>query len=385
MASTSLLVYWLLAGTFANAFAGAVGEVRSSDGSVVTGDVQSISDQSVIVSVDGENKTVDGQDVTAIVFPDVETRPPSTVVLRLRGGSVLPCTKIGLENDQIVVTPRRIEPFKLPIQNVASLRFAPSRPAADTSWLGYLSEPSTSDRMVIRRDGDVLDVVDGIIVSLDDESVKFEIDGDQINAPRERLEGIIWAGKPVTNRGTTVVLDAYGVRLRCTAVATVGNKLQCRIGDETISLSLNRIASVTRSGNLVSLGSLNPVQQNVSLPSLKNVDPAIVNKMFGLRMGDQPNTLTISGETKLEYRIPEDFSRLEGVCRRDPKSVAKTDMTIEISLDDKIVWTEAFENDGPRGFEIDVSDSRRVTIAVNGMDDGTFGDRVELSNVRFTK
>lgn len=383
------LICWLLAGV--------VAEVQSSDGTIIKGNLESFDSQVVNVDTDGGARSLDVDQLQRIVFPDAKSSPPSTTILRLRNGSILPSKTISADDDMMTIDPRRIETIRLPITQASSLRFAPSRPTVDASWLGYLSENSSSDRMVIRRDNDVLDVIEGIIVGVDDETVIFEIDGDRVNAPRQRLEGIIWAGQNQPGEEPFVVVNVYGARLRCDQVELEQEKLRCRCAGQTIELSVDTILSIARRGNVIELATLSPVQQDVSLPMLDKVDASIVNRLFGLNASENPSgrggvsttgggkTLTINGNTRLEYRIPDGMSHFEGVVQRNPTVVANTNIKMEILLDGEKVWEDRFESSDRRGFEIDVADHRRMVIRIDAMEDGPLGDRLELRDARFRK
>ncbi len=74
----------------------------------------------------------------------------------------------------------------------------------EAAWKQQVEQPRETDVLVIARDQGVLDRAGGEIIEIQEVSVKFDFDGQKIEAPRNKLLGVLWYRKPLERVKPTV-------------------------------------------------------------------------------------------------------------------------------------------------------------------------------------
>ena len=118
------------------------------------------------------------------------------------------------------------------------------------------------------------------------------------------------------------------------------------------------------------------------LPS--QLDPTLLNRFFGPQT-DGETDLIMNGGSMIAFRIDPDFQTLAGTVQRNNTDGTPSQLTVNLKLDDKVVWTQSLPDAGARGFEIDVKEARQVVLEVDSGSDGDVGDSVRFSRPRLLK
>lgn len=361
-------------------------DVIPSAGESIRGDLQSIDATNIVINSGDGPVSIPLEGVARLDWPEAQSRSPSEKSLLLRNESLIPTPQLTSNGNQLTIQPRRQPPLSVDISAVHAVRFHLPRSGVDSAWLGMVAEESASDRLVIRRDENTLDTAEGVIVSIDDSVVEFEIDGDSVSAPLERLEGVIYGAIPVSSQASDssryVVNDSYGGRWLMESLSANSTTATFKIAGQSHSIELENLLSITLSGSSELLANAETVSSQWNLDIAPEVERSLTDAFLVRR---HSGNIEFPAGTEVTYRVPQGFSRLVGSAGRASDVVAATKVAITLSEDQRELWSGAIEGDQRVGFDLDVSKSRRITIKIDSAGDGSLGDTVELSQVRFLK
>ena len=363
-------------------------KVTTSDGSTFSGDFAGIGSQQINLDIGSESRSISFDSLGEL---EPEESPSGTGPSRqvvLTSGTVIAVQSVSLLDDELTAHPRRQMPLSIPIKKIRSIRFQKANPAVDPAWFAKQEEERRSDTLVIRRDNDKLDFVDGLVTEIDSESVKLELDGDTIDAPITRLEGVFFGGTPaIDNALNILVIDKYGSRWSVTKLLPSDKEepLQLELAESMQhQVPIDHIETIQWTGGMTMLRSIEPAEishdefrkSDLKMPisRLRMFDPTVSNS----------SDLIVHGNTSLEYRLDDDFTIFaSGIRRGEVKRAGQT--IVRVIADDKKLWEEPIKGISPQGFELKIENARRLRIEVDSGSDGTLGDTIRLTRPRLLK
>lgn len=133
----------------------------------------------------------------------------------IAGGSRVAIEGVTTEGTTAQLQVRNQPPLAVALKQLRWIRFGSPAAAVDPQWLGLVDRPRVADSLVVRRPGDAIDEVSGIVLSIDAEAVAFDLEGETLNAPRTRLEGLLFASTAeqiADSPGNVTVEDIDGSR-----------------------------------------------------------------------------------------------------------------------------------------------------------------------------
>lgn len=362
----------------------------SSDTQVLVGDWVSITETGIVVKVDGSPQTLSFDQLISLRPEPVgepKQGPPQNVMLV--DGTSLKSRTVSTQDGEVLSVELKGQPkLDVPLRFVRSIRFQGGTATSDPQWLGLTEQTNRSDVLVIRRGNDQLDPIEGVVVSMDAKTLQFDLDGEVIDAPIERLEGVIFrtAGESATSK-TIKVTGKYGSEFFVSKLESgpVADAIKVSLPGETIhSIPLDQIQAIAWSTGRVLLAQQEPAESNYAAYLKSGVDPALMAGWFGPRP-DGDDLVAAAGGT-VEYRIDDGFQSLRGAVIRDKSVAASSHVTVRIKMDGNLVWEQTLQ-DGrtPRGFQVPVAGSRRVRFEVVAGEDGDVGDTVRVLQPRLLK
>ncbi|NND99371.1 MAG: hypothetical protein HKN47_18785 [Pirellulaceae bacterium] len=362
--------------------------VTTTDGQSVEGDFVGVQPSTLLVETATGKQEFSFENLQSIVPVDKDddaTGP--TIRVTLVGGSQIAVQDLRLKNDQLTIEPRRQKAITIPVKEVRSIRFRAASPATDPQWLGLVAQESRGDVLAIRRANDQLDPAPGVVEGIGPDNVQFVLDGDSIQAPIERIEGVVFGGVAKADVASKIqVVDQYGSRWAVTRLLPCpkGGPLHLELSENvTHQIPLSQLHNIFFSGGFTLLASIAPANSTYQPYIESKVNETLRSAWFGPKAsGDD---VLLSGGGSVEYRIDDAYTTLAGSARRD-SSVAKAGaMTLSVLVDDKEVWQASFTDAEPRGFELSVKDSRRVRFVADSGDDGDLGDMIRVTRPRLLK
>ena len=363
-------------------------QLETSDGSVITGTWAGASESGIRLD-DGSGARDYPVDTLVALRPaeavNSASSPPIGVTL-VDGTSIF-AQEIGMDDSTIKVEPRRQPAIELPIKQVQSIRFRLGAAATDPQWFGLIEKETRSDMMVIRRGNDQLDPIEGIVVGLTAENLLFDLDGDTIEAPRDRLEGVVFRTSEQAARKTSVKLvDRYGSTYLAARLepSDSGDAVDVILsGGIKHSLPIDQVKSINWSSGRILLANETPASSDFTAYLKTSVPRELTNAWFAPKAKDDDIVAAAGGSA--EYRIADGFQTLAGSVGRDESVNSGSEITIRVLVDGEVSWEQSLVDRSPKGFRIPIAGARRVRLEVLAGRDGDVGDQVRFLKPRLIK
>ncbi len=216
------------------------------------------------------------------------------------------------------------ERIAIPLKAFRWIRFGASIGEIATQWERLIESETPSDLLIIRRQSGALDQAAGIVLEIEKDRVTFDLDGQSIPAPREKLEGLIF--KSLANQNTKSsyeIADSYGSIYRVAKLRGIGDdSIEFETpGGLTRKIPLSSIERLSAEGNVVFLASQEPASMSFS-PEFK---VPVKKPLFDAWLGPgkvNERTVRLVAPCRLEFRVPDGFQRFQAVIEPDPEVVA---------------------------------------------------------------
>ncbi len=362
--------------------------VKTNGGKIVEGNLDGFTPSSLLLNQTDEVVEYGFDELMSLRPEDVEEKIGPDFVVSLVGGSRIAAQDLSLDGTELLIEPRRQDQLRVPIKQVKSIRFRGSSKSTDAQWLGIVDRESRGDTLVIRRPGDRLDPQQGVVASIEDGKVAFDLDGVTINAPIDRLEGVVFGGtQAVIEDADIQVTDIYGSRWSVIAIEpSKGDQpLQMRLLTSVLfQLPLHQIESIRWTGGVSMLAVEKPASKSFYAYLQTEVDENLMLDLFG-PTADGEADLVMVGGSSIVYRIEPGYRVFAGTVRRQPNVSNGGKVTVRIEMDGETVWQEQIADAEPLGFELPVEEARRLAIKIDSGDDGDLGDTIRISRPRLLK
>lgn len=364
-------------------------EVTRTDGEAVSGNLQAITESVVMMDREGTTQEIPLDTIVQLRSTRADTATAPVMRVLLLGGSAIAAQGVTLTEDQCKIGLRKQDDFVVPVRRVRAIRIRAGAPATDPQWLGMLEGDGSGDVLVIRRDADRLDQIRGIVEGIENESVRFNVDGNQVQAPFDRLEGIIFdTTRRSESQPTTVqVMDAYGSRWSAEALnaGSIDEPLQLILeAGQAHSIPWNLVESIRWNSSMVLLATQSPAQALYKPYLDSGVLSQAMAKWFA-PASDGNEDVLMYGDSSVVYRVDPGFERLVGSVQRSPTVDYRSQVTVSIQFDGQTVWTQALSDDATSGFELPLGQARQVELKVETAGDGDLGDTVRFRRPRLLK
>lgn len=321
-----------------------------------------------------------------VVIPS--EKPQVVVELRARGRLSGKSATIG--DEKCVV----IGPFgevAIPIDALRAIRFQPSTQQPDLDKA--IQAPSADqDRIFFTVDGKS-GSVSGLIESLSDKELSFQIEGQTRTIPRDRLVGIVIA-QPLADDAAAPALAIFtdGSQVGGELVSLNREKLVLGPpGGGEISVPRSAVASIQiRSAREVFLSDLKPLaaeqQAIVTLPRPWQADRSVLggpltigNRVFEKGIGVQArSSLTFAAEAR--------FDTLAAVIGIDAETGGKGDCNFSVLGDGQSLFSRRMKgSDAPHEMQINIAGVRQITLLVEPGADLDLSDHADWGDLRMIK
>ncbi|WP_254507890.1 NPCBM/NEW2 domain-containing protein [Anatilimnocola floriformis] len=306
---------------------------------------------------------------------------------------------------------------EIPARAIRAVRFGNNNPALTDQWKEILRGTRSGDVLVLRKSVTreieetgapkivqtlTLDELEGSVLGIAPDSVKFNFDGDKVDVKVEKLEGIIFF-QPVKRE-----LPPAAVRMKDRADSDWHLRSLELQGEEFVATTpagvMLRIplAQIRRldfsAGNEAMLAEL-PMENSVASVALlpKSLSPAAA-EWFTPTAGKRPGVtarettvaatnVNLTGASSVTYRVPEGFKKFCADVLLVSKAGTGSDVEIVVLGDGKPLITHRLLATGerkPLPLDIDVSKVKRLTLQANSESQG-LGALVDFQEARFTK
>jgi len=362
--------------------------VETTDGKKIRGEFSGITDTKLMITADGSVREFPFNNLLSMESTDFTPKVPPATSIALANGSKIFTGDLKLDDDGVLIQPRRQPPLLTAVKKVRWIRFRKSATETDAQWLGLSNVESNRDTLVIRRPGNRLDAQQGIILTINDTTVEFDLDGTRINAPINQLEGLIFGGEPEIDETPSIrITDIYGSTWSLSQIEPGDGSKPFKVQlDESMqhTLPLEQIARIDWSSGIRMLAEERPTASEYKTYLSTKVAPTLLTSFFGPRQ-EGKNDLLLYGGSTLEYRLDPKFKKVAGTVVRGDTSGVTGKLSVNVKLDGEVVWSEELSDTEPRGFEIETNGARRILLEVDLGGDGDVGDTVLFRRPRLIK
>lgn len=299
--------------------------------------------------------------------------------------------------------------FSADAKFVRWVRFEPNKssPEANSQWEDILAEKRSADVLVIRRQGGVLDYIEGVAGDLTDESVRFQFDGDWLDAPRSKVEGLIYY-RPNSDTSATpvcVVRCKSGSVLRAESLQLDQGKLVVQtLGKATFRLRLNSLSRLDfAAASTVYLSDLQPEQTDwapaIPSPPIAEELAQLFGPRYDQAIDGKPLSLEINGERQafekglslhsrasLTYRLAGEYRTFQAIVGMDPDYGRQGNVVITVSVDGVELYSGKLSgSQPPLELNLEVNGGKRMNLLVDFGEDLDVSDQVNFCNARLSK
>lgn len=197
----------------------------------IQGTLESFTAETVAVKTSAESISVPIAEVLMIRSTTAATAATgeSKLVVRLVDGSRLHAQSFISTGNAATLRHMQLGELKLSNASIFSVRLAEADSRIDHEWDQLLERSAKKDMAVIRK-GDVLDHLDGVIGSLNETTLQFQLDGDDIPVKREKVFGLIYSKRESSAKKAVAQLElTSGDRLAMKQIAWNGSNWKVRL------------------------------------------------------------------------------------------------------------------------------------------------------------
>lgn len=344
-------------------------------------------------------RTSDLLDVRQKIDPLPVAGDALTVRVSLVDGSQLQIVDVKTSAKELVGRHAILGELKLPLSSVRGLQFSAPNVKFDSMWTQLADKGGKSDMVVLQKQ-DVLDHLDGVVGGIDEESIKFLLDGDEISVKREKAFGVLYSRKASSAKLTAQVELANGDLVAVKSVAADAEQWQIEaVSGMSWQVPAAVVARVDFSlGKVVYLSALEPRSVNYTespqfLPHGRNFpwkfrrDKSLEGKPLRLGQKTYPRGLAVHSKTELKYRLGGEYRRLQAMLGIDDEINKFGVASIRILGDRKELFSAECRPRQPAiPLDLDVTNVVELDIIVDfGSDKTDIGDRIHLADARLVK
>lgn len=389
-------------------------EVRQLSGETISGSLVEVSDDSVVVRVDEDSTiTIPSSDLLGMTprvdvsaegagreKPSVDT-PALPIVLA--DGSRLLSSAINITAAKATITSRTGQTeWSIPSRSLASVRFIESSPTIDKQWDEIAAANHSTDVLVVKQ-GDSLDYLEGVLGDVTGETVQFDLDGDELTVKRSKVAGLLFYQAPGANAGESVcqILGRNETRIVAGHISLEGEVLHVTTGSGVeLDLPWSEVRYVDFSlGKVAFLSDLEPeVERWTPYFEARQLPATTVNYYTPRRdrsFDGQPlllagqtysRGLAIRSRTELTYRLPGEYRRFVAVAGIDDRMRPLGHVKFQVYADQQLLLDrEVSGGDEPLPVDLDLTGATRLRVVVDFGQDLDISDHFNLCDARIVK
>jgi hypothetical protein len=309
-------------------------------------------------------------------------------------------TKLGVMRSQIVgqrltVTSAMLGEWSAPRTDVASIRFS-DRFDEDEQWLKLVERVNKSDLLVIRKE-QTLDFLDGVVVEVTENGIKFLLDGEEVTTRRDKVFGLIFAQRSNSAKPPAVRLElSNGDVIMAKSVSSAGASLVASAAT-AVKIPLPHLKRIDFSQGRLRYLTQDPPRDQKYTRGIQDGPAFVVDRAFyapelkpiGSRAYSRG--LCIRPRTSLKYRLGGEYRRFQAVVGID-ESVKDGggDCDLQILGDGKpLLKLRVTARDAARPIDLNVEGVVTLEIIVDFGEDAKshvdLGDNLDLADARLIK
>jgi hypothetical protein len=344
----------------------------------------------------GETRKIPFENILRLRFTTTKPRKSeAAMTVELRGGSRIVASDLTSDGKDVTISSGS-GPLVFASKTVSTCLFGQLSAELLPQWKSFVESQVASDMLVIARSEDSLDKIEGLIGKVTSEIVSFDVDGQSVEAPREKLAGIkYFSAKAALGPLVGVVRDIHRNEWIISSMTSKGEtctlKLNC---GESVTLPITDLSEIDLSyGNSRYLADMEPLER-ISQPRFElGIELADAAKLFGARRieptsgpGLKGPSVEFIGAGSATYRVPAGFTKLVGSVELKPGGQAFVACRAAVMLENKVLWDHNFDaTRKPIEISLVVESDKRLRLVVESKADHPLGDIVIWNQLRLLK
>jgi len=377
-------------------------EVKLLDGSVVKGEVLSLSATEVKLKAGNTEQSLPLDQVISVdLQPPARNLPPNQKYLKIRlnDGSVFQCAAFGMKGPNAELRLFSGQSLMVPVHSLHWVLCEAQNRSHATEFEELLRVPAVQDRvLLLSRDGAVINTFEGFVgaANADGTALSFKLGGgsDQVELAMSRIRGIIYSrdlGRFASVSVACKLYDQYGN-------AIVAGKLEATENGFRVTTPVGVVLSYPWSlvqrldlsmGKLAYLSDLEPTRVEEQ-PLLADIwkyrrDKNLEGGPISVGRKTYAKGLTVHSRTVLEYDVTG-YNLFRCIVGIDDTVNGPAHAVVRIEADGKELFSSAVTSkDKPRNLELKINGATRLRLIVDYGDDLDLGDHVVFAEARVTK
>ncbi len=388
-------------------------QLNTLDGQTAVGTLAELTDKQVVIQAADGAKTFKFTEVRTIRPADQASgRPPSrgygdpskqpAVWMETTDGSRLPGVGYSVKKGAAELKLSGGETLSLPTNGIRLVDF-PAADGSPSTWIGELKPDQAADLIVVRkRDG--MDYVEGSAGDVTDETVNFNVDGDNVPVKRAKVAGIVYfhaaeaAPLPEPN---CVFEDTAGQRVMAKRVALDGGELKIVTAfGGSLARPLDSLKLLDFSAGRMTYLSDLPTVSSDWTPLVDFGKQATAVKKFYAPQKDRgmdggplrvagksyPKGLAIPSRTAIVYKVTGKGKRFKAIAGIDDSVHDAGEVHLVVSGDGKALYDgKIIGRKTPVELDLDVAGVKRLNILVDFGEGLDVGNYLDLCDARIVK
>ncbi len=323
--------------------------------------------------------------VQASIGAQADSPPAAALRVDLVGGLAIHASQAEIEGEKVRITEAGGVKLALPL---TLLRGIVVLGDAESQYKPALAQPDANQDKVLLAAGEDLQVLGGLLESLDAKEAKFQWQGATHAVPRERFRGLVLASAGLAKKQRPLTVNLHGgSQLPAEAVTLAEGKLRLTLGGEASEIGWNRVESLAiRSDRWAYLSELQPSEVKeeplLTLPRPWRADRSVAGEPLKLAGRVYAKGIGAHARSRLTFDLEPGHELLAGMAGIHAGG-AKGDCELSVLGDGKTLWQQRVRaGEAPKPLQIDIRGVRRLTLVVEPGEDLDFGDHVDWCDVR---
>ena len=244
----------------------------------------------------------------------------------------------------------------VPPKSLKAALLKPIEPEMAKEWQTAILETKNADAVIVARPTKTFDRINGVIVQVQEANVSFDLDGQQIDIPMEKLTGLVWFQRELERVKPTIEVSVTDHSIWMAESFTLNAdsiELKTQLG-QSISIPFKKLLSINYStANIRWLSEVEPLSAVADKQIDFKTPIASLDRAFVPRFvvgGRTPPVTSLPGDRDLYFpspgyfvfRVPQGFSSLQCRIERTDEGSQRTDLVIEIWQDDQKISEQPF-------------------------------------------
>ena len=382
----------------------AVFSARTVDGRQLRGVLSAWSGEALTLDSGESRQTVPLSELTELAAAAAGEPAGGDGAIRvaLVDGSMVAASSFAIGAESATLHALGSRQFELPAAAVEHVRFRPIAPALEKQWQAILRTETDQDMLVLGKEN-ALDYLRGVVRTVDDETIEFELENEILPVKRDKVAAIRFyrPARPAAGAVLARLHDAEGSLWAVHSASLSGGRLHCQTpAGLALDLALESIRRIEFAAeNLVYLSDLEPHSHTwtpyfgmaAEMPALATFfrprrNTTLYSAPIVLDGVEHRHGLALHSRTEITYRLGEPFSRLQALAGIDDRLRPRGNVHLEIFGDGRVLFAgDVLGTEPARQIEADLAGVVELKILVDFGADLDIGDHLILAEAKLLK